>query len=145
MTSRAAQTQTEATETEATEPGGSAVQHAAGLFKALADPLRLQLVAITRKAPAGEVCFCDLIDVFGIPQSSLSHHLRVLVTAGVLDRERRGTWSWYRLHPAALEALQDAVHPDGRLTRMICDDIERRDPSEPAEHCLEPRAADPTA
>lgn len=126
------------TETETLASVESATQHAAGLFKALADPLRLQLVALTRDAPAGEVCFCDLSDAFGIPQSSLSHHLRVLVTAGVLDRQRRGTWSWYRLQPPALAVLQDALAPDGTLSRMIRGDRNLTDPGTPATRCQEP-------
>lgn len=94
---------------------------AAALFKALADPRRLQLVALVRQAPDGEACFCDLTDVFPLPQSSLSHHLRVLVDAGVFERERRGTWSWYRLRPEALAQLTDCLSLDGLLHRSLRD------------------------
>ncbi|MBW0101502.1 helix-turn-helix transcriptional regulator [Pseudonocardia sp. KRD291] len=92
---------------------------AAALFKALADPRRLQLVALAQQAPQAEVCFCDLIDVFPLPQSSLSHHLRVLVDAGVFERERRGTWSWYRLRDEAVAQLTDALRLDGLLHQLL--------------------------
>lgn len=97
----------------------SVAEPAAALFKALGDPRRLQLVALVRQAPDGELCFCDLLDVFPVPQSSLSHHLQVLVTAGVLERERRGTWSWYRLRPDALGLVTDSLSLDGRLHRAL--------------------------
>jgi DNA-binding transcriptional ArsR family regulator len=59
------------------------------LFKALSDPMRVKLLALVRQAPTGEACFCDLADEFDMPQSSLSHHLKILVNAGLLSRERR--------------------------------------------------------
>ncbi|MQA06939.1 MAG: metalloregulator ArsR/SmtB family transcription factor [Pseudonocardiaceae bacterium] len=98
---------------------------AAGLFKALADPVRVQLVALVRQAPAGEACFCDLADEFDMPQSSLSHHLKILVTAGVLSRERRGTWSWYRIEPGPLETLESLLQPGGPF-REHPEDMARR-------------------
>lgn len=91
------------------------IDTAAKVFKALADPLRIRLVAAVRDADGGSACFCDLADQFDMPQSSLSHHLRVLVDAGIVDRERRGTWSWYTLRPGPLEMLQDAVRPGSLL------------------------------
>ncbi len=96
-------------------PSEATAQQVATVFKALADPLRIRLVAITRAAPEGAVCFCDLADRFDMPQSSLSHHLRVLVAAGILERERRGTWSWYSLRTEPFDMLQDVLRPDGIL------------------------------
>jgi ArsR family transcriptional regulator, arsenate/arsenite/antimonite-responsive transcriptional repressor len=92
-------------------------ERAAAVFKALADPLRIQLVAMSSSAPDGAICFCDIAAQLDMPQSSLSHHMRVLVDAGILERERRGTWSWYRLREASLQLLQDALRPGGVLLR----------------------------
>lgn len=86
---------------------------AATLFKALADPVRVKLLALVRQAPDGEACFCDLADEFDMPQSSLSHHLKILVRAGVLSRERRGTWSWYRVRPEPLDLMSTLLQPGG--------------------------------
>jgi DNA-binding transcriptional ArsR family regulator len=72
---------------------GAAAESAAKLFKALSDPVRIRLVSLIRCSPGGEACFCDLAEDFAMPQPTLSHHLRVLVTVGILTRERRGTWS----------------------------------------------------
>jgi DNA-binding transcriptional ArsR family regulator len=80
----------------------------AKLFKALSDPVRIRLVSLIRHSPGGEACFCDLAEDFDMPQPSLSHHLRALVSAGLLARERRSTWSWYSLIPESLETLGGA-------------------------------------
>jgi ArsR family transcriptional regulator len=88
---------------------------AAKLFKALSDPVRIRLVSLIRHSPGGEACFCDLAEDFDMPQPSLSHHLRVLVTAGILARERRGTWSWYSLVPEPLETLGHLLREGGPL------------------------------
>jgi ArsR family transcriptional regulator, arsenate/arsenite/antimonite-responsive transcriptional repressor len=88
---------------------------AARLFKALADPVRVQLLALVRQSPSGEACFCDLADEFDMPQSTLSHHLKILVNAGVLTRERRGTWSWYRVEHSALDTMEQMLRPGGPL------------------------------
>ena len=77
----------------------------AEVMKALADPVRLRLVSIVANAGAGEVCACDLPQLVGRAQATVSHHLGVLVRAGVLDREQRGRWAWFRLRPARLDAL----------------------------------------
>ncbi|HVK24060.1 MAG TPA: metalloregulator ArsR/SmtB family transcription factor [Actinokineospora sp.] len=88
---------------------------AAKLFKALSDPVRVQLVALVRQAPDGEACFCDLAPRFAMPQSSLSHHLKILVAAGILSRERRGTWSWYRVEHDPLAAMETMLRAGGPL------------------------------
>ncbi|WP_414941813.1 ArsR/SmtB family transcription factor [Amycolatopsis sp. cmx-11-51] len=90
-------------------------QAAAKLFKALSDPVRIRLLSMVRYSPGGEACFCDLAEEFDMPQPSLSHHLRVLVTAGILERERRGTWSWYRIVASPLETLESLLRSGGPL------------------------------
>ena len=86
---------------------------AATLFKALGDPVRVKLLTLVRRSPDGEACFCDLADEFDMPQSTLSHHLKILVRAGVLSRERRGTWSWYRVQTAPLDLMTTLLQPGG--------------------------------
>ena len=75
----------------------------AQVFKALGDPVRLRLVSLIGAHQGGEVCVCDLTTAFDLTQPTISHHLRVLRQAGIIDSERRGTWVYYRLVPAALE------------------------------------------
>jgi ArsR family transcriptional regulator len=81
-----------------------AVRVAAG-FKALADPARVQLLHLVSTAEGGESCVCDLTAALGLSQGTVSHHLKVLVEAGLLARERRGTWAWYRVVPETLTAI----------------------------------------
>jgi ArsR family transcriptional regulator len=81
----------------------------AACFKALADPARVALV--NRLAGAGEVCVCDLTDELGLSQPTVSHHLRRLRDAGLVEAERRGTWAYYRLVPGAIERLAAALSP----------------------------------
>ena len=71
--------------------------------KAVADPVRLQLLSIIRAADAHEACVCDLTDAVGLAQPTVSHHLKVLTDAGLLTRERRGSWAWFSLVPARLD------------------------------------------
>ena len=97
-------------------------ERAAQLFKALADPVRIRLVRLVRTAANGEECFCGLSTEFDMPQPSLSHHLSVLVKAGVLARERRGTWSWYRVCPEAWQALSAILEHGGLLVRRPATD-----------------------
>ncbi len=81
---------------------------AAGLarvFKALADPARLRLLSLIGARAGGEVCVCDLTAAFDLTQPTISHHLKVLREAGIITSERRGTWVYYRLVPAALERM----------------------------------------
>jgi ArsR family transcriptional regulator len=80
-------------------------------FKALADPARLRLLSMVASAESGEACACDLVEPVGRSQPTVSHHLSMLVDAGLLTRERRGKWAWYRLVPERLEALQAALAP----------------------------------
>jgi len=76
----------------------------AELAKALGDPVRLQLVDVLRKH-AGKVCVCELVPLFDISQPTLSHHLKKLRDAGIVDSERRGLWAYYYVLPDALEEL----------------------------------------
>jgi ArsR family transcriptional regulator len=80
-------------------------------FKALADPARLRLLSMVAAAESGEACACDLVEPVGRSQPTVSHHLSMLVDAGLLTRERRGKWAWYRLVPERLESLQAALAP----------------------------------
>lgn len=75
----------------------------APMFKALGDPIRLRLLSMI--ASARETCVCDLTGAFDVSGPTISHHLRVLRQTGLVDCERRGTWVYYRVHPAALNAL----------------------------------------
>ena len=81
----------------------------ASMFKALADPARLKLLSLI--AEREEVCACDLVDPLGISQPTVSHHLKVLYEAGLLDSERRGRWIHYRLVHSTISALRDALAP----------------------------------
>ena len=87
----------------------AAAEELAAAFKALADPTRIAIV--NRLAAAEEVCVCDLTDAFELTQPTISHHLRVLREAGLVEAERRGTWSYYRLVPEAIERLRAAFSP----------------------------------
>lgn len=74
-------------------------------FKALADPTRVQLLSLVAGADRSESCVCDLTDAIGLSQGTISHHLKILVEAGLLARERRGTWAWYGLVPDRLAEI----------------------------------------
>jgi ArsR family transcriptional regulator len=78
-------------------------------FKAIADPARLRLLNFIASQSDGEACVCVLTEPLGLAQPTVSHHLRVLTEAGLLERERRGTWAYYRLVPARIEALRAAL------------------------------------
>ena len=77
----------------------------APLLKALADPVRLRLMSMVLSHEGGEACVCDLNDAFDLSQPTISHHLKVLHEAGLLDREKRGVWVYYRARPEAMSAM----------------------------------------
>jgi ArsR family transcriptional regulator len=77
----------------------------AGLLKAVADPARLRLLSILASHPDGEVCVCDLTEPLGLSQPTVSHHLKVLVGAGLVEREKRGVWAYFRPVPGAMDKL----------------------------------------
>ena len=76
----------------------------ARVAKALGDPIRMQLVDVLRRH-AGKVCVCELVPLFDLSQPTVSHHLKVLREAGVVDSERRGLWAYYYVNPDALKEL----------------------------------------
>jgi ArsR family transcriptional regulator len=81
----------------------------AARFKALADPTRVAIVNCL--SAADEVCVCNLTDTFELSQPTISHHLRILREAGLVESTRRGTWAYYRLVPEAIGALRGALGP----------------------------------
>lgn len=78
-------------------------------LKALADPVRLRLVSIIATSPTGSACACDLPDAVGRSQPTVSHHLTQLVNAGVLERQQRGKWAWFRLATNQLGSIRSAL------------------------------------
>jgi ArsR family transcriptional regulator len=80
-------------------------EQVAPLLKALADPVRLRLMSLVASRPGGEACVCDLNDAFDLSQPTISHHLKVLHEAGLVDRDKRGVWVYYRVRPQALASL----------------------------------------
>ena len=74
-------------------------------LKALADPARLRLLSLVAAHEGGEACACDLIEPLGLSQPTVSHHLKVLVEAGLLTRDKRGVWAYFAVVPEALDAL----------------------------------------
>jgi ArsR family transcriptional regulator len=84
-------------------------EHLAGVLKALAEPTRLRLLSLVAAHADQEACVCDLTVPVGLSQPTVSHHLKVLVDAGLLTREKRGVWSYYRLLPDRLDQLAQAL------------------------------------
>ena len=81
----------------------------ARLLKALADPTRLRLVSMVAAHDGGEACVCELTEPLGLTQPTISHHLKVLVDAGIFTRDKRGVWTYYALMPSAMNALSAAL------------------------------------
>jgi ArsR family transcriptional regulator len=86
-----------------------AAERIAPLLKALADPVRLRLMSLVASHEGGEACVCDLNDAFALSQPTISHHLKVLHEAGLLDREKRGVWVYYRARSDALTGLAGLI------------------------------------
>ena len=84
-------------------------------FRALGDPARLRVLSLIASQPTGEVCACDLVAPIGKSQPTISHHLKVLYEAGLVTKEKRGSWIWYRAVPQRLEQLRDALAPSPAL------------------------------
>jgi ArsR family transcriptional regulator, arsenate/arsenite/antimonite-responsive transcriptional repressor len=80
-------------------------EQVAPLLKALADPVRLRLMSLVASHPGGEACVCDLNEAFDLSQPTISHHLKVLHEVGLLNRDKRGVWVYYRARPEALASL----------------------------------------
>jgi ArsR family transcriptional regulator len=83
----------------------------APLFKAIGDPVRLRLLSLIACHEGGEACVCDLTGAFELTAPTISHHLKVLKQAGLIDSERRGTWVYYWINPAVLERLSAILGP----------------------------------
>lgn len=78
-------------------------------LKVLADPARLRLLSLIQAQPDAEACVCHLTEPLGLSQPTVSHHLKVLLEAGLVERERRGSWAYYRVIPESLAALRDLL------------------------------------
>jgi ArsR family transcriptional regulator, arsenate/arsenite/antimonite-responsive transcriptional repressor len=87
----------------------------AAMFKALGDPVRLRLLSLIASHPGGEACVCEISATFDVSQPTISHHLKLLRAAGLLDCERRGTWVYYWVIPSALQQLSSILRIDDRL------------------------------
>ncbi len=81
----------------------------AAAFKVLADPVRLRLLSLVATAPDGELCACDVVDMIGRSQPTVSHHLAILADTGLLVREQRGRWAYFRVDPDRVAVLRDAL------------------------------------
>jgi len=86
----------------------------ARVLKALADPARLRLLSLIQSSPEGEACVCDLTEPVGLSQPTVSHHLRILTEAGLLEREKRGVWAYYRLLPREIGTVAELLTPPRR-------------------------------
>jgi ArsR family transcriptional regulator len=86
-------------------------QALARMFKALGDPTRVRLLSLIAAHPEREACICDLIEPVGLSQPTVSHHMKQLVDAGLVVREQRGRWAFYRLVEKTLTALSGALEP----------------------------------
>jgi ArsR family transcriptional regulator len=91
----------------------------ARMLKALADPTRLRLVSMVAAHHDGEACVCDLTQPLGLTQPTISHHLKILVDAGIFTRDKRGVWAYYALVPEVLNALS-AVLRTSQDSRPAC-------------------------
>ena len=87
-----------------------AADELAAAFKVLSDPVRLRLLSLVANAPDGELCACDLPALVERKQPTVSHHLSILTETGLLKREQRGRWAWFRVAPQRLAVLRDALN-----------------------------------
>ena len=87
----------------------------ARILRALADPTRLRLVSMVAAHEGSEACVCDLTEPLGLTQPTISHHLKILMDAGIFTRDKRGKWAYYALVPGALDAVAAifSSHGDG--------------------------------
>jgi ArsR family transcriptional regulator, arsenate/arsenite/antimonite-responsive transcriptional repressor len=89
----------------------AAAERLARTFKALGDPTRIRLLSLIATTPAGEACVCDLTDPVGLSQPTVSHHMKQLTDAGLVTREQRGRWAFYRVVDTTLASLSQALQP----------------------------------
>lgn len=85
----------------------------ARMFKALGDPTRVKLLSMIAASAEGEACVCDMTEPVGLSQPTVSHHMKLLVDAGLATREQRGKWAYYRVAPEVLHSLASALTPAG--------------------------------
>lgn len=90
----------------------AAAAELAAMLKALSDPIRLRLLSLIASHGGGEACVCDISQGIDVGQPTISHHLKVLRTAGLIDSERRGSWVYYRVIPEALQQLSILLGAD---------------------------------
>ncbi len=88
-----------------------AAERLASVFKALSDPARVKLVSLIAASDGGEACICDLTEPLGLSQPTVSHHMKLLVDSGLVGREQRGKWAYYRVNADALDRIATAVAP----------------------------------
>ena len=98
--------------------GAAEAERLADLLKALADPVRLRLVSLLATAPTGELCACELPEALDKTQPTVSHHLALLAAAGLIEREQRGKWAWFRLVPDRLAVVRAALG-EGATPRRV--------------------------
>ena len=91
--------------------GDAAAEKLAWVFKALADPARIKLLSLIAAGEGGEACVCDLTAPLGLSQPTVSHHMKLLAAAGLVEREQRGKWAYYRVNDDALDRVARAVAP----------------------------------
>jgi ArsR family transcriptional regulator, arsenate/arsenite/antimonite-responsive transcriptional repressor len=89
----------------------------AGVLKAIADPTRLRLLSLVAAHDGGEACVCELTEPVALSQPTVSHHLKVLVDAGLLTREKRGVWAYYAIVPGALDVLAGLLRTPAETNR----------------------------
>jgi ArsR family transcriptional regulator, arsenate/arsenite/antimonite-responsive transcriptional repressor len=94
--------------------GARAAERLAHVFKALGDPTRLRLLSLIAAAEGGEACICDLTRPVALSQPTVSHHMKQLVDAGLVTREQRGRWVYYRVLDDALRAAAQAIEPQAQ-------------------------------
>ncbi|MDD9206319.1 metalloregulator ArsR/SmtB family transcription factor [Georgenia sp. 10Sc9-8] len=97
--------------------GAAEAGRLSAIFKAVADPARLRLLSIIAAHEGAEACVCDLTELVGLSQPTVSHHMRVLTDAGLVVREKRGRWAYYAIVPGALEALGAVLLEQGTAGR----------------------------
>jgi ArsR family transcriptional regulator len=95
----------------------------ARVFKALSDPVRLRLLSLIASYGDGQACVCDLLGAFEVSQPTISHHLRVLREAGLVDSERRGTWVYYWVLPPALAQLSSLLQASPQEAGIVADGV----------------------
>jgi ArsR family transcriptional regulator len=88
----------------------------AAMFKALSDPVRLRLLSLVASHPGGQACVCEISQTFDVSQPTISHHLKSLRSAGLLDCERRGTWVYYWAVSDALQQLSSVLSIEAPMT-----------------------------